>query len=287
MHFDTVTSWLSDGLLPALLLVVGGILIVRTINWVERQYERDIDTKMATAVDNDDVASEQLKRSRAIVQAVGWVTGATVRLITLGVAIHLLGVPLVTVVAPATVIGVAFGFGAQQVVGDLLAGFFLLAEHQFGHGDLIRYAAPGDPGGVTGTVEEMTLRVTKLRTTQGDLVVIPNSSIRQLTNLSKEWSRAVIDLPIAIDEDLDRATAVLRASTAQMATEAPWSNLLLSDPVVTGVESVEVGYFRLRVVARTLPGRQFEVARELRRRLARALSDAGIATVNEPAGGAG
>jgi small conductance mechanosensitive channel len=278
MNTDALTPWLRDALLPGVLVLVGGALLLRAWRWGQGKYEREIDGKIAAAVDRDDVASESLKRSRAILQAIGWSVSAIATIAAVSLSLHVLGVPLVTIVAPATVISVAVGFGAQQVVGDLLAGFFLLAERQFGYGDVIRFAPPGQSEGVTGTVDEMTLRVTKLRTIQGELVIIPNGSLRQVTNLSKEWSRAVVDLPIATHEDLQRASSVLRVAAHAMTEAEPWSNLILSEPVVTGVESFEIGYLRLRVVARTLPGRQFEVARELRLRLAMALTEAGVAT---------
>ena len=189
-------------------------------------------------------------------------------------ALDRLGIPLTTLVAPATVIGI--GFGAQQVVGDLLAGFFLFSERQFGIGDLIRLSVPGQPTGITGTVEELTLRVTKVRTAQGELVVVPNSALRQVTNLSKDWSRAVIDIPVSVAEDLDQVTSLLKDVVAAMARDPRWSDLLLGDPVVAGVEAIDVGYVQLRLIARTLPGRQFEVAREIRLRAATALRAAGI-----------
>jgi moderate conductance mechanosensitive channel len=285
MNTEALTPWMRDALLPGVLVLLGGALLLRAWRWVEGQYERDLDGKIAALLDRDDVASESLKRSRAILQAVGWSVSAIATIAAVSLSLHVLGVPLVTIVAPATVISVAVGFGAQQIVGDLLAGFFLLAERQFGYGDVIRFAPPGLTEGVTGTVDEMTLRVTKLRTIQGELVIIPNGSLRQVTNLSKEWSRAVVDLPVATDEDLQRASSVLRVAAHEMTEEEPWSTLILSEPVVTGIESFEIGYVRLRVVARTLPGRQFEVARELRLRLATALTEASVATVSTEASG--
>ena len=116
----------------------------------------------------------------------------------------------------------AIGFGAQQVVGDVLAGFFLFAERQFGVGDLIRLSMPGQTTGVSGTVEELTLRVTKLRSAQGDLIVVPNSALRQVTNLSKDWSRVVIDIPIPAEEDLDRVTGYHRRRRQRHGL--PWTN---------------------------------------------------------------
>jgi len=125
-------------------------------------------------------------------------------------------------------------------------------------------------------VEELTLRVTKLRTAQGELVVVPNSALRQVTNLSKDWSRAVIDIPVSMTEDLVEVTGLLKEVVAAMAEDPAWSELLLGDPVVAGVETIDVGYVQLRLIARTLPGRQFEVAREIRLRATNALRQAGI-----------
>ena len=185
---------------------------------------------------------------------------------------------MTTLVAPATVIGIGLGFGAQQMVGDLLAGFFLFAERQFAFGDVIRLSMPGQTSGVQGTVEELTLRVTKIRTQQGELVVVPNSALRQVTNLSKDWSRAVIDVPVLVTEDLFEVTGLLKEVVAGMADDPVWSELLLGDPVVAGVETIDVGYVQLRLIARTLPGRQFEVAREIRLRASSALRAAGVAS---------
>ena len=200
-------------------------------------------------------------------------------------ALDRLGIPLTTLVAPATVIGIGLGFGAQQMVGDLLAGFFLFTEHQFAFGDVIKLSVPGQQVGITGTVEELTLRVTKIRTAQGELVVVPNSALRQVTNLSKDWSRAVIDIPVPVTEDLVQVTALLRKMVADLAADPQWSDLLLGDPVVAGVETIDVGYVQLRLIARTLPGRQFEVAREIRLRAATVLRSAGITSpsIGDPA----
>jgi small conductance mechanosensitive channel len=186
------------------------------------------------------------------------------------------GLPLTSLVSPATVAGLAIGFGAQQLVGDLLAGFFLFAERQFGVGDVIRLAQPGSTTGVSGTVEEISMRVTKLRTDQGEVIFLPNGALRQVTNLSKEWSRVVVDIPIPVDQNIEKATEVLRQMVVDMARDEQWRDVLLGEPVVAGVESIEVDHIQLRLIARTLPGKQFEVGRELRLRAALALTQAGL-----------
>ncbi len=263
--------------------MLGAGLIIRFTHWAGGRRRRWIDGQIKVQIESGQVASEALKRSRAVSEAVEWAIVALVGFVAFIISFDRLGIPLTTLVAPATVVGIGLGFGAQQMVGDLLAGFFLLSEHQFAFGDVIRLSVPGQTTGITGTVEELTLRVTKVRTAQGELVVVPNSALRQVTNLSKDWSRAVIDIPVSVTEDLEKVTRLLRDVVTAMASDPDWSGLLLGDPVVAGVETIDVGYVQLRLIARTLPGRQFEVERELRLRAITALRSAGVVS---PAGDA-
>jgi small conductance mechanosensitive channel len=257
-------------------LVLGAGLLVRFAHWVGMRRRRWIDVQIRSQIESGTVASESLKRSRAISAAIEWVVVALTYFVVGILVFDRLGIPLTTLVAPATVIGIGLGFGAQQMVGDLLAGFFLFAERQYAFGDVIRLSVPGSAQSVTGTVEEITLRVTKLRTAQGELVIVPNSAMRQVTNLSKDWSRSVIDIPVPVDEDLDAVTHLLREVIDTMAEDPTWRGLIIGDPVVAGVESIEMGYVQLRLIARTLPGKQFEVGREIRLRAATALRAAGV-----------
>jgi moderate conductance mechanosensitive channel len=268
--------WLWNGLLPATLIVIGALLIARFARWLLWSYRASLDRQVKATVARGELASEQSKRSRALVQALDWVIQALIFIIAFIAAIKQVGLPLTSLVAPATVAGVAIGFGAQQMVADLLAGFWLFAEHQFGIGDLVALNVPGASTGISGTVEELTLRVTKLRTQQGELIMVPNSAMRQVTNLSRDWSRVVIDLPIPVEENLDRVIQIVDEVNHRMADEEPWKHHILGQPVVAGVETIEVGYVQLRVLMRTLPGRQFEVGRELRLRLATRLREMAI-----------
>ncbi len=256
--------------------MLGAGLIIRFTHWVGGRRRRFIDDQIREQIESGSVASEPLKRSRAVSEALEWAIVALTGFVAFILSFDRIGIPLTTLVAPATVIGIGLGFGAQQMVGDLLAGFFLLSEHQFAFGDVIRLSVPGQTAGITGTVEELTLRVTKLRTAQGELVVVPNSALRQVTNLSKDWSRAVVDIPVSVTEDLDAVANLLRDVVRKMAADPRWSPMLLGEPVVAGVETIDVGYVQLRLIARTLPGRQFDVGRELRLRVVTALRSAGI-----------
>lgn len=277
---NSLLRWVVRDLLVATLIVIGSLLIGRFSHWALGSYHDALERQVEEVVGNGGVASEQSKRSRAIVRAGDWMIKALVYTIATILAIRQLGVPLTSLVAPATVAGVAIGFGAQQMVADLLAGFWLFAERQFGIGDLVLLSMPGATTGISGTVEELTLRVTKLRSQQGELIVVPNSALRQVTNLSRDWSRSVIDLPIPVDDDLDLAIKAVEEVTSKLTEEEPWNKLILGSPVVAGVETIEVGYVQLRVVVRTLPGRQFEVSRHLRTRLVTRLRELHIATTS-------
>lgn len=272
------SHWLRDAALPSLLIVLGAVILGRLVSWTGLRYRRSLHQDVLDTISAGGVASERAKRARALTQAIEWTVLAVIYFVAGLLALRQLGVPLTSMIAPATVAGVAVGFGAQQMVGDLLAGFFLFAEHQFGVGDLVRLSTPGQLTGITGIVEELTLRVTKIRSQQGDLIVIPNSALRQVTNLSKDWSRVVIDVPIPVGEDLPHVIDLLGRVATDMANEDRWRPQILGDPVVAGVETIEVEHVNLRLLVRTLPGRQFDVGRELRLRVAMALHGEGINT---------
>jgi len=271
-------TWLWDHVIPAALYVLGALILVRMTRWFSYRYQSSLDEEARRVIESGQVVGEETKRARALAQAIEWAIASLVYFIAGILALRQLDIPLTSLVAPATVAGVAIGFGAQQLVGDLLAGFFLFAEHQFGVGDLIRLSMPGQLTGITGTVEELTLRVTKLRSTQGELIVVPNSALRQVTNLSKDWSRVVMDIPIPVDEDLPRAIQIITDAAKSMAGEAAWNTVIMGDPTMAGVQTIEVGYVQLRLLVRTLPGRQFDVSRELQLRVVLALRRAGIRT---------
>src|SRR5205807_8576382 len=135
-------------------------------------------------------------------------------------------------------------------------GFFLIAERQYGFGDVIRVSPPGATTGVIGTVEEVTLRVTRLRTANGELLMLPNGEIRQVTNLSRDWARAVIDIPVVAGTDIARATEILRSVGEAGFGDDDLRPLLLDPPSVMGVEGIQVCQVTIRLVARTQPGTQ-------------------------------
>ena len=182
-----------------------------------------------------------------------------------------------SLVAPAAVLGAALGFGAQRVVQDLVAGFFIIIEKQYGFGDLVALTV-GLSAEARGTVEDVTLRVTKLRSSDGEVFTIPDGQIIKSVNLSKDWARAVVDIPVSTNVDLNRVNEVLHQACEHALDNEVLGELLLDAPMVMGVESIEIDTVTLRSVARTLPGKQFEAGRQLRVLVLRALARAGIVT---------
>jgi len=289
---EDFSRWARGKGLEIVLLITGSTLVTRFATWFGTKLTVRIDAQMAGQ--DALVRSEAAKHRHALIQVITWTALVLIYFITAVLVLQLLGVPLTSLVAPATVAGVAVGFGAQRVVQDILAGFFIIAERQYGFGDVIRISPLGTSAGVTGTVEDVTLRVTRMRTVNGEVVIIPNGQINQVTNLSRDWARAVVDVPVPATADVNRVTAVLKGVGQEAFADGHLRPLLLDPPSVMGVESIQVDQFSIRVVARTLPGRQFEVGRELRARIAIALRAEGIVmpaeeatTAAAPATGAG
>ena len=269
-----VGTWLSGSGLEILLIVLGVILLTRFANWFKTTITERID-------ENDDesdtlVRSEAAKHRHALAQVLTWTALVVVYCVSGLQIVGLLGVPTSSLVAPAAVLGVALGFGAQRLVQDLLSGFFIIAERQYGFGDLISISGFGLVPGVIGTVEDVSLRVTKIRTANGEVIFTPNGQIAQLTNLSRDWARVVVDVPVPLNADIGHISEILRRVGREAFADDVLHPQLLDTPWVMGVQSIEVDQIQVRMVARTLPGRQFHVGLALRGQIAAALREEGI-----------
>jgi small conductance mechanosensitive channel len=168
------------------------------------------------------------------------------------------------------VLGLAVSFGAQSLVKDVISGTFMLLEGQFGIGDVISV------GDASGAVEKITLRTTVLRDIRGAVHIIPNGEITRVTNLTKAWSRAVLDIGVGYPEDADRVMAVMKEEADGLQADPQWGELLLDPPEVLGIETFGESAMVIRLLARTLPEKQWNVARELRRRIKKRFDAEGI-----------
>ncbi|ABM10979.1 MULTISPECIES: mechanosensitive ion channel family protein [Mycolicibacterium] len=269
----SVGQWIMTTGLHIAMVVVFALVVTRAIRWAAERVSRRI-------ADGDDreptVRSETVKHRQAVAAATSSVAiGVLYVLVALDIA-NQLGLPIASLVAPAAVLGAALGFGAQRLVQDLLSGFFVISEKQYGFGDLVELTVSAG-GTATGTVEAVTLRVTKLRTSEGEVYTVPNGMIAKSRNLSKDWASAVVDVPVPSTADINRVNDVLREVAVTAGNDEDLARLLLDEPQLMGVESIEVDTVNVRMVARTLPGKQFEVGRRLRALVVAALRREGIA----------
>lgn len=276
-----IGEWIITSGVRIALLLIGGLLAARFITWAARRITRRIDADFQES--DALVRTESAKHRQAVASVISWVSVALLFVVVAVEITDILQVPVGSLVAPAAVIGAALGFGAQRLVQDLLSGFFIITEKQYGFGDLVQLSIAAVTDDALGTVEEVTLRVTKLRSPEGELFTIPNGLIAKSLNLSKDWARAVIDIPVPTTADLNRVNEVLHDVAEKATEDRELSELLLDAPSLMGVESIELDTVNLRMVARTLPGKQFEVGRRLRVLVVAALARAGIVTPTDSA----
>jgi small-conductance mechanosensitive channel len=208
-------------------------------------------------------------------RALGSILRSAVSIVVCGVAVLTilgdLGFNLTPLLLSTTVLGVALGFGAQNLVRDYLSGILMLVEDHYGVGDTIHAKD------ATGTVEAMTLLTTRLRDVNGVVWHIRNGTIESVGNESQGWSRAVIDYPVPYEEDLTRIRKLMEQAAQSLFHEGGWSVLMLEQPEVWGAQELSSKEVTMRIVAKTAPMRQWEVARELRSRVKAALDAAGVA----------
>src|SRR5256885_3118282 len=195
------------------------------------------------------------------------VTGALIH------ALDVFGWDVKPLLAGAGILGVALGFGAQTLIRDVIAGFFILVENQFSVGDLIEF------GGTAASVEDLTVRCTRLRDFNGFVYFVPNGEMKIVVNRSRGWTRIAVDVPISADENIDAALATCRATVNAMNADPAWKDRILEPIDLWGIESMLGSEITVRMVIRARPGADGpQSARELKRRLIVALAAAGIRT---------
>ncbi|MEU6385799.1 mechanosensitive ion channel family protein [Streptomyces bauhiniae] len=220
----------------------------------------------------DRTRSSQRREQRA--RTIGSVlsSGVTIVLALLGTAMILdqVGIALGPLLASAGVVGLAIGFGAQSLVADYLSGLLIMVEDQYGVGDTV------DLGEAVGEVEHIGLRLTHVRDLNGGLWHIRNGEVLRVRNDSQDWARAVLDVAVAYDSNLDTVYQVLEDAGRSLRQDPAFSAVLLEDPSVWGVQSLDADGVVVRLAVKTVPLQQWGVTRELRRRVKEALDAAGI-----------
>ncbi len=284
MSFDSWEEFGASLLGPPLriVLIIVAALIVRwlvnrAISGMEaamlsrveqRQQERHIG-KVLVAASGLDV---ERRRQRALTlgSLLRSISAFVTWLVTIMTIMAEVNLPLGPLLASAGVGGVALGFGAQSLVKDFLSGIFMVIEDQYGVGDVI------DTGEAIGTVEEVTLRITRLRDATGIVWFVRNGEIIRIGNKSQGWAAAYIDVPVSYDEQPERVIPILEEAVADLYADEAWAAKLQEVPTVAGVESVSGGVMTIRIIAKCEPGEQYEMARVVRKHCKAVLDEAGV-----------
>jgi moderate conductance mechanosensitive channel len=247
------------------LLVVALGLIARQIAHasVERVVLRAESTTMPSLLTGSAAKTSKRRTQRA--QAVGSlfksIATSTILAIVVVTILAIFGIPIGPLLASAGIVGVALGFGAQTLVKDYLAGVSMILEDQFGVGDVV------DLGDASGTVEAVGLRVTQLRSVDGTVWYVRNGEVVRVGNMSQNWARAVLDIAVSPNQDLDRIQELMAEESQGLAADPAFADSIIEPPEVWGVESVDHYGVVLRVVAKTAPLTQWTVSRALRARI--------------------
>jgi small-conductance mechanosensitive channel len=249
--------------------VLGALFVGWLAFWALKLLLRRIERSVAEP-STPGMITAQEQRTRTLLSLLRSIGIVIIAVLTLFMVLGGLGVNVGPLLAGAGVVGLAISFGAQSLVKDVISGLFILFENQFGVGDVVRIE------GVSGAVERMTLRIVVLRDVHGVVHVVPNGQITKVSNLTRSWARVVLDVGVAYREDPDRVIEVLKEVGAEMHADDAWSAMILEAPEVPGVESFMDSAVNVRITAKVLPLKQWEVARELRRRIKQRFDREGI-----------
>lgn len=260
--WKAVRDWVLTSGLHIVIILLGGVVGYRSL--------RVLATRLESLIAGAAPTDEEVQRAKTLTRVVH--STALVAMATIAglMILRELGLDITPLIAGAGVAGVALGLGAQTLVRDVIGGFLILLEDQFAVGDTIRV------GDIGGAVEKMTLRATFLRDLEGTLHVIPNGEMRIVSNLTKNWSRAMVDLGVAYEEDIGRVVATLGKIGHELYQDEEFAFLLLEEPAVTGVEALGDWAVTVRIMVKTKPGKQWQMARELRRRIKESFEQEGI-----------
>ena len=240
------------------------ILAIFLIALVLNRLLRSLTRRLVPAAGSEGLGRLARMREQHVKTLAGLLYSAGTAIILIGAVLTALpefGFNVTPIAAAAGLASLAFGFGAQHLVRDIINGFFIVIEDQFVVGEIVRI------GSVSGRVEHLTLRRTVVRDFRGAVVTIPNGEVTQVANLSRDWAQMFVDVSIPPDVSSDVALAALERICAELRSDGSWSPVLVDGPRALGVESLGAAGATLRLQLRTAPGRQDDAARELRRRI--------------------
>lgn len=260
---DSLTSWLTVSVIHGLRILVIAVIAFILIR-VLRAFTRRLVKLSKTQTRVGQLREQQTRTLAGVLNSVGVVLILAAAILTI---LPEFGFNITPIEAFAAVASLALGFGAQTLIKDIINGFFIIFEDQYGVGDMIQVNQE------TARVEHITLRRTVMRNLSGALITVPNSLIGQVANLSRDWLQTFVDVTIPADQSTDTALSLLEKVATDLRSDAVWSPALIDGPRVLGVESLSLEGTVLRLQVRTVLNRRDDVARELRRRIRMAFEE--------------
>lgn len=259
-----IKQWLLTHGLRIIFIIIGYVVIIFVVKLLTRKFVRLVEDE------DRSTRSEREKRADTIASIINTTSWIFFGVIVLFMILREFNVNITPLLTGAGVAGLAIAFGAQSVIKDFLYGFFLLAEDQIRVGDVVKL------GEHSGVVERITIRTTRLRSLDGNVHIIPNGEIKAVINMTHGWSRALVDVDVAYKEDLDRVMAIIEAVAAGLQKEDKYKKSIMEKPKVLGVEKLGDSGITIRLIVKTTPLKQWEITRELRKRIKTAFDRAGI-----------
>ncbi len=261
---ETIMKWLLTNGVKILFIILGAYIVIRLLRFAIHRLERYFED------DDPTTKSEREKRAETLTKILSNLTALIVWGFAAMMVLKEFGVEIGPILAGAGIAGLAVGFGAQSLVKDFLNGIFIVLENEYRVGDVVSI------GGVSGLVEKISLRTTILRDLEGKVYVVPNGQITTVTNMTKEWSRFLIDVGVAYKENVDHVMKVLAEVGEELSKDERFSSLIMEPLQILGVDSFGDSAVNIRVVFTTVPLQQWTVGREFRRRIKNRFDELGI-----------
>jgi len=260
----TIIHWLTTSGIKIVGILISLIILSQLSRWIVKWMEKFV-------LEKDPLqATEAKKRAHTLGNTLRHALLIIISFIAIMMILGELGIQLGPLLATAGIGALAIGFGAQSLVKDVISGFFIILENQYRIGDVIEVA------GVSGLVESVSLRKTVLRDLEGKVHTVPNGEIKVVSNLSKEWSRSVLDIGISYLEDVDQVIDLLTQIGKELEAEESYRSAILEPLIILGVEKFGESQLVIRMMVKTVPLKQWEVGRELRKRIKKRFDEKGI-----------
>jgi small conductance mechanosensitive channel len=263
-----VGEWFGNDGIPILSILIVALVVTLVSRLLVTRFRRRLEGSVSLTQEIN------LQRATTLTHALSAGVIVTIWAIAVLLVLDRLHVNLAPLLASAGVAGVALGFGAQSLVKDTLSGFFILLENQFGVGDVVELRTTASP--VTGRVEALTLRITTLRAFDGTLHVVPNGNVQLVSNQSRGWARAIVDVRVTLGQDVEHVRVLLEELFQELRDDATLHDWVMEGPSVLGIERLADYAQVVRVVAQTRPSKRWDVERLLRERITRRLTERGV-----------